>query len=212
MSIICEMKNIGKRFGDRKIFNNFNMTVSAGEMVCVSGKSGAGKSTLLNMVGMLEDPDEGEVYLFGKLRPSINSSAGRKLMKNKIFYVFQNFALIESESVYKNMEIPLVGQNVSKKERSRMISGALEKVGLSGKENEKIYHLSGGEQQRVALARGYLKDFELLLADEPTGSLDVENRDIVMDIFRGFHKRGKSILIVSHDRDIVAQCERVIAL
>ncbi len=181
-------------------------------MICVKGASGSGKSTLLNLIGMFDTPDSGKIELFRKTSPQINSKEGRFLMREKIFYCFQNFALVDNESIKYNLSIPLMNRNISKKEKELRINKALQKVGLEKNLNEKIYCLSGGEQQRVAIARAFLKNYELVLADEPTGSLDSNNRDIVMDILTDFHKMGKTIVIVSHDQAVINRCNRVVEI
>lgn len=209
---VLELKGISKRYGDRILFQDFDLTVYENEMVCIAGESGSGKSTLLNMMGMFDTPDRGEIWFMGQVLPAADSQAGKELMRDKIFYLFQNFALVESESVGYNLEIPLLGGKISKAEKVKMKTDALRRVGLNIALNEKIYHLSGGEQQRVAIARGYLKKFELLLADEPTGSLDKQNRDGIISLLQEFQKDGKTIVIVSHDPIVMEHCERVIRI
>jgi len=176
------------------------------------GASGSGKSTLLNLIGMLDIPDSGEIELFGKKSPRISSKEGRFLMREKIFYCFQNFALVDNESIRYNLNIPMLSKHMSKKEREDKIKNALNKVGLNKNPDEKIYCLSGGEQQRVAIARAFLKNYDLVLADEPTGSLDAMNRDIIMNILNSFHEIGKTVIIVSHDQEVINRCNRVIEI
>lgn len=210
--IVLELKGITKKYGDRTLFENFDLTVYENEMVCIAGASGSGKSTLLNIIGMFEKQDSGEVELFGSPLPKADSTAGRKLMHDHILYLFQNFALVENESVDYNLEIPMIDSRMSKKEKQKAKTKALSRVGLKTDLSEKIFHLSGGEQQRVAIARGYLKEFDLLLADEPTGSLDEKNRDEIMNILRGFQEEGKTVMVVSHDPVIMKGCQRVVRI
>lgn len=206
---IVKITGLNKKYGDRVIFESFDLSVYSGEILCISGTSGSGKSTLLNMIGMFEQPDSGKIALFGKQIPKMESGAGRKLLKDRLFYLFQNFALVNDETVDYNLEIPILESRIPKKERTDMKLDALDKVGLGYLSlKEKIYHLSGGEQQRVALARGYLKNFDLLLADEPTGSLDAENRDDILAILDSFHEDGKTVIIVSHDQAVIDHCGR----
>lgn len=209
---VLELKGISKKYGSRTLFENFNLTVYENEMVCIAGASGSGKSTLLNIIGMFEKPDEGEVLLFGKPLPKADSKEGRKLMHDHILYLFQNFALVENESVDYNLEIPLLDSRMSKKVKQRAKTQVLNRVGLKTPLKEKIFHLSGGEQQRIAIARGYLKKFDILLADEPTGSLDEMNRDEIMRILYEFQKDGKTIVVVSHDPVIMDGCQRVVRI
>ena len=206
---IVRISGLTKKYGDRLIFDDFNLSVRPGEMLCVSGPSGSGKSTLLNMIGMFEQPDSGEIYMFGVKNPKADSREGKNLLKNRLFYLFQNFALVTDASVDYNLEIPLLESRIPKNEKLMMKKNALKEVGLDYLSlKEKIYHLSGGEQQRVALARGYIKKFDLLLADEPTGSLDEKNRDAIISILDRFHDAGKTIIIVSHDPMIMEHCEK----
>lgn len=210
--MICKLKDISKSYGANVIFDRFNLEIHAGEMVCIKGASGSGKSTLLNLIGMFDVPDSGTIELFGKASPKMNSKEGRFLMREKIFYCFQNFALVDNESIRYNLNIPLMNRHLSKKEKELYIKMALQKVGLDKDPNEKIYCLSGGEQQRVAIARAFLKNYDLVLADEPTGSLDANNRDIIMNILSDFHESGKTIVIVSHDQAVIDRCNRVIQI
>lgn len=210
--MICKLNDISKAYGSYVIFNGFNLEIDEGEMVCIKGASGSGKSTLLNLIGMFDVPDSGEIELFGKTSPKINSKDGRFLMREKIFYCFQNFALVDNESIRYNLNIPLINRHLSKKEKELNIKMALQKVGLDKNLDEKVYCLSGGEQQRVAIARAFLKNYDLVLADEPTGSLDADNRDAIMNILTDFHERGKTIVIVSHDQAVINRCNRVIEI
>ncbi|WP_026506579.1 ABC transporter ATP-binding protein [Butyrivibrio sp. MC2013] len=209
---VVELKKVSKSYGDNIIFRDFDMQLAKGEMVCIAGESGSGKSTLLNMIGMLDKPDEGDIYLFGEKIPAIRSKLGKEYLRKKLLYIFQNFALVEGESIDYNLEIPLMNSNLSKREKGEMKKVALNKVGLDKPLDTRIYQLSGGEQQRVALARGYLKDFDLLLADEPTGFLDEHNRDAVISMLRSFNNDGKTVLVVSHDPHVMEACDRVIKL
>lgn len=207
--VVLELKGISKSYGNRTLFENFDLTIYENEMVCIAGASGSGKSTLLNIIGMFEKQDSGEVEFFGSPLPKADSKVGRKLMHDHILYLFQNFALVENESVDYNLEIPMIDSGKSKKEKQKAKIDALSRVGLKVPLDEKIFHLSGGEQQRVAIARGFLKEFDLLLADEPTGSLDEKNRDEIMNILQEFQKAGKTIIIVSHDPVVMSGCQRV---
>ena len=211
MSII-KMSDITKKYGDKTILDHFNMEISEGDFVAITGPSGCGKSTLLNILGLIEPFDSGEYEIFGIKNPNIDSSNAVHLLRDKISYLFQNFALINDNTVYYNLEIALHFLKHSKIEKDSLIASALETVGLSGFENKKIYQLSGGEQQRVALARIMLKPSKLILADEPTGSLDVGNRDKIMDILTSLNQKGKTIIIVTHDQNIVACAKNVIRL
>ena len=210
--LVVKMKNLRKTYGSHIILNDFNLEVEEGEFVAITGSSGSGKSTLLNIIGGIETFDSGEYNLFGKETPDYNSYAGIKLLRYDISYLFQNFALISSRTVRENIEIGLQYSKLKRQEKNNLISEALIKVGLEGYDKRKVFELSGGEQQRVALARIILKPSKLILADEPTGSLDLKNREIVMTILCDLNKRGKTIIIVTHDPNVVQYASKSIAL
>ena len=188
------------------------MKINKNEIFCISGASGSGKSTLLNILGMLDKPDDGKISFLGETLPEINSKKAREILRNNIFYVFQNFALIDDYTISENLDIPMNGMKLSREEKKKLKEEALKKVGLECDISKKVYTLSGGEQQRVAIARGFLRKFDVLLADEPTGSLDSVNRDIIMNIFEEFKKMGKTIIIVTHDEQVMSKCDRVFRL
>ncbi len=202
---MIEGKNITKRFGGQVLFDGFNFVIEDGEFVCFSGVSGAGKTTLLNIIGLLEPLDGGELLING-----IKYKTNRQRLqyfRTEVGFLFQNFALIENKTVEQNLEI------VSKQNRTEFsIMEALEKVGLQEKLHSKVYTLSGGEQQRIALARLFLKKCNIILADEPTGSLDKRNAETVMDILCDLNQRGKTVILVTHDEQIRQMARRVIKL
>lgn len=206
---MIELNGITKRYGEKIVFENYSMHVDEGEMVAVVGKSGCGKSTLLNMIGLLETVDEGQVCIDGLQNILPQSSFAITVIREKISYLFQNFALVDEETVFYNLKLALKYVKGNKKQR---IAKALAEVGLQGYENKKIYQLSGGEQQRVALARILLKPSKIILADEPTGSLDAENREVVIGMLRKLQQQGKTIVVVTHDEHVAAQCDRIISL
>ncbi|SDB92708.1 ABC transporter ATP-binding protein [Shouchella lonarensis] len=212
MNTICELKHVTKRYGDATILDQVNLKIVEGEMVALTGESGSGKTTILNLIGLLERADEGEVLLFGNARPSRFSRQVTKLLREKIAYSFQHYALIDNGTIDENLEIPLIYSKLSRKEKQKRKLEALKEVGVALPLKQKIYTLSGGEQQRVALARMFLKPCELILADEPTGSLDSDNRDDIMRIFKQLHERGKTIVIVTHDPEVARRCGRIIDL
>lgn len=206
---LIRLENISKVYNTKIIFKNFNLTVKKGEFLGIKGESGKGKSTLLNILGLLETC-EGKVIIEGKEIHDKNTKEIRKLLKNKIGYLFQNFALIDDLSVYENLKIVL--KRDEKKNSKDIIGKQLKKVGMEDALNKKIYQLSGGEQQRIAIVRLILHKSEIILADEPTGSLDRKNAAIVMDLLKNFHTQGKTIIMVSHDESAFHNCSRIVTL
>ncbi|MGL4589649.1 MAG: ABC transporter ATP-binding protein [Mycoplasmatales bacterium] len=207
---MINLKNINKMYGKRTIFDNYSLQINRGELVAIVGKSGKGKSTLLNIIGGLEDVDSGEIIIDNT---EIKSSKAKKiLLREKISYLFQNYALIESETVLNNLLLAVRYKRKTKKEKIILISKALKIVGLEGIENEKIYNLSGGEQQRVAMARLIIKDSRIILADEPTGNLDFDNAKIIFALLKKLNTKGKTVIIVTHDLELANKCKRVIEL
>lgn len=206
------LKNLNMQFGIKKIFNDFNIEIVENEFVCIVGESGSGKSTLLNIMGLLEKPTSGYVEICGIKSPKLNSKKGVYLLREEISYLFQNFGLVENETVKYNVKMATRFLKMSKKKREEKIEEVLEKLGLLELENEKIYCLSGGEQQRVALAKIMIKPSSIILADEPTGSLDVDNRDLVMKILKEINLEGKTIILVTHDQEITKYATRVIRI
>lgn len=206
---LIRLKNITKTFNGDPILVNFNLEIDEGEFLGIAGRSGAGKSTLLNIIGLLEEC-EGTVSIKGKKIDNINSKEARLILKNDVGYLFQNYALIDDLTVYENLTI--IFDKTPKKERRTLALRELSKLGLGDVLEKKIYQLSGGEQQRVAMARLILRDSEIILADEPTGSLDKKNGAIIMSLLKELHMQGKTIIMVSHDENALLNCTRVINL
>ena len=205
MDKILRIENLNKSFGDHHVIKNMSLEVNQGSFVVLTGPSGSGKSTFLNIVGLLDKHDSGTITYFGVNNPKPFSKEATKLLQTKIGYLFQNFALIESKTVEQNLMIALeFVKGINKKER---IAEVLEYVDLKGFEKKKISQCSGGEQQRVAVARLMLKPCELILCDEPTGSLDYENRQNIISLLKKLQADGKTILIVSHDPEVIEVAE-----
>ncbi len=206
---IIKLENITKSYNGNQIFSNFNLEIEKGEFLGITGKSGAGKSTLLNIIGLLEECD-GNVMIKGKKISYRNTKEVRNLLKNEIGYLFQNYALIDDLTVYENLQIVL--DKIPKKEGRKLVLQELNKVGLGDILDKKVFQLSGGEQQRVAITRLILRKNEIILADEPTGSLDKKNGEIIMGLLKEFHNQGKTVIMVSHDEDAISNCSKVINL
>lgn len=206
------LSNISKRFGDKTLFQNFSLDIESGEFLAIMGESGAGKTTLLNIMGLLEKPDSGTVALCGRNNLGFSARDAVELRRRSISYLFQNYGMIDTETVEGNMKLATHFKRCNRKKESRLISEALEQVGLRGYEKRKIYTLSGGEQQRVALAKVIAKSPQIIFADEPTGSLDERNRNYVMEILKELHHFGKTIVVVTHDPAVNACAQRHISL
>lgn len=205
---MIEIKNLNKKFNDKVIFNNLNLTIEDGEMLAISGASGSGKTTLLNILGKLDKEYDGNIIIDNKNLKTITQT---NYLRNTIGYLFQNYALADNLTVTRNLDFSLKYSDDKSLEAKE---NALEMVGLDPKEylNKKIYTLSGGEQQRVALARLFLKPCSIILADEPTESLDVKNRDIILEILRKMNEHGKTVIVVTHDPYVLTVCDRVIKI
>lgn len=209
---MIELKNITKKFENKTVFANFNLQIDQNEMVAIIGPSGSGKSTLLNILGLIDKVDDGDYQFeqYTNIKP--NSRLAQKIIREKISYLFQNFALIEEDTVLQNLLVALKYVKQSKKEKTEIITAALQKVGLSEYLNSKIYELSGGQQQRIAVARAIIKPSELVLADEPTGSLDSKNRDEIIKLLLELNDAGKTVIVVTHDSHVAEKCHRVLEL
>ena len=205
---VIACNGLTKSFGDRVVVDNVNVAVEAGEILCISGPSGSGKSTLLHMLGLLEQPDSGELLIRGKPAPKAGSRSAQKMIQREINFIMQNYALVENVTVGRNLEFALRHERTSREEKNSRVSISLKKVGLAGIQDKKTACLSGGEQQRVALARAMVKSCSILLADEPTGSLDPTNREIVMRLIRYIADSGKAVILSSHDPVVASLCDR----
>ena len=209
---LLEVKNLKKiyatRLGGNKVqaLDSVNFTVEQGEYVAIMGESGSGKTTLLNILSLLERPDRGTVTIDAISDPSPKQILN--LRRHTISYLFQNYGLIDEYTVEKNLRVSLT----YRKDPGPSVSEALAQVGLEGYEKRKVYELSGGEQQRVALARILLKDARYIFADEPTGNLDKGNRDVVIKLLRGLADSGKGVILATHDLDLLSYADQHIHL
>lgn len=209
---MIKLENVTKTIGKKVILENLSLKINQGDLVAIVGKSGSGKSTLLNLLGLIDGDYSGHYEIFGQKNVLVNSAKSQAIIREHISYLFQNFALIDNETVEYNLMLALKYVKLSKKDKVKKIEEILERVGLSSTLHQKVSELSGGEQQRIAVARAILKPSQLLLADEPTGSLDPENRDLVLNFLLDMNKEGKTVIIVTHDAYVAQQCHRVIEL
>ena len=203
---MVKFDKVSKAFGEHVLYKGISFEINKGEFVVFSGVSGCGKTTMLNMIGGLEELSGGTILVDG-----VDISKRKNQLdyfRNKVGFLFQNFALVENKTVRQNLEM------IKSKCRSEItIEQAMEKVGLPDKLDAKIYTLSGGEQQRVALARLMVKKCDLILADEPTGSLDKANAQAVIDILKDMNtEQNKTIIMVTHDDELKKQGSRIVNL
>lgn len=214
MENILTLKEIKKKFGNTVIFDQFNLDIRRGESLAIVGKSGSGKSTLLNIISLIEPIDSGEIIFENKNISSLSASKKTAFLRENIGFLFQNYALIENEPVKANVEIGLKYRKdlVNKEARDKEVSRFLKLVGLEGYEDRLVYTLSGGEHQRTALARLIGKPAKIILADEPTGNLDRENSDMVMDLLLKEKDREKSLIVVTHNEEQLGLFYRVLRL
>lgn len=206
---MIELKDVSKLYGQKVLFDNFNCNISRGEFVGITGCSGSGKSTLLNIMGLLEECDSGEIIIDGNKVNYKDRKKMKKLLKTHIGYLFQNFALIDDFTVLDNLSIGISG---SKDEKTHKIKKVLENLNLDIDVKKKIFKFSGGEQQRIAIARLILQNKSIILADEPTASVDSKNRDVILALLKRLNKEGKTIVLVSHDEYVIEHTDRIIFL
>lgn len=199
-----------KKANEYQALNGISLEISDGEFCAVIGKSGSGKSTLLHIIGMLDKFSNGK-YLFDKINVGkLSDSAVSKIRAGKIGFVKQDFALIEDYSVTDNVMLPLYP--IKSRNKRQKALAAIEKLGISYLASKEVSQLSGGEKQRVAIARAIVNSPSLILADEPTGALDTKTSTEIMDVFKWLNSEGKTVVIVTHDPTIAAQCGRIIEI
>ncbi|MEM4222279.1 MAG: ABC transporter ATP-binding protein [archaeon] len=191
---------------------DINLEVKKGDFIAILGPSGSGKSTLLNILGILDKPSSGKVYLEDKEVSKLSEKELAKIRNEKIGFVFQFFNLYAALTALENVELPMIFKNIPKKQREERARHLLEKVGLGAREKHYPAQLSGGERQRVAIARALANDPPIILADEPTGNLDSKSGKEIMDLFKKIHNEGKTIIIITHDPEIANKAKKKIFL
>jgi putative ABC transport system ATP-binding protein len=213
---MIETKNLKKIYTTEEVettaLNKVNLKVKDGEFVAVMGPSGCGKSTLLNILGLLDNPNEGEYFFLEHEVSKFSEKKRANLRKRNIGFVFQSFNLIDELTVYENVELPLLYLKVSASERKRKVNEALERMQLIPRKNHFPQQLSGGQQQRVAVARAIIGNPKLILADEPTGNLDSAHGEEVMGMMTQLHEAGTTIVMVTHSPAYAEYSQRVIHL
>jgi len=210
MSPLLSVRNLVKTYGSRTVIDDVSVDISAGESVAIMGPSGSGKSTLLNILGLLDHPTSGTVLLDGTVLPGVNSAAATRTRRDHINYLFQSFALIPSATAIENVRLGLHHVKGSRAKDQQIIE-LFSRLRVQNVAGHKVMTLSGGEQQRVALARCLLKPGELILADEPTGSLDQVLADVALTEMLALQRDfGKTLLVVTHDPRVAKRCDRLI--
>lgn len=203
----------GTGAGEVHALTSASLEVAAGELLVVRGPSGSGKTTLLNLLGGLDRPTSGSVWLGDSELTALGEKAVLTARRERIGYVFQSFGLVPVLSAAENVEVPLRLRRTAPAERAKRVAAALDAVGLTGHAKQRPYELSGGQQQRVGIARALVADPELLLADEPTGQLDSGTAAVVMDLLaRVVHERGVAAVVSTHDPELMARADRVVEL
>ena len=213
---MIRIENLHKSYpmGNRSlhVLKGLNFNVEEGELVAIMGSSGSGKSTLLNILGMLDNYDEGSYTLGDVLIKKMDETKAAKYRNKFLGFVFQSFNLINYKNALENVVLPLYYQGVSRREREEKALKYLDDVGLKEWANHLPTELSGGQKQRVAIARAMVSEPKVLLADEPTGALDSKTSKEVMDLIQKINKAGKTILVVTHEEDIAQMCSRIVRL
>ena len=211
---MIDMKDVSKVYlvGDERVraLDHATLHIYPGEFVSIIGPSGSGKSTLMNIIGCLDVADAGSYSLDGLPIEAYSENQLAAIRNKKIGFVFQSFNLIPKLSAAENVELPLIYQNVPRKERQERVKDALERVGLQHRAAHLPTELSGGQQQRVAIARALVTNPKLILADEPTGALDSTTGKEIIDIFHKLHEQGNTIVLITHDNNIAKQATRSI--
>ena len=213
---MIEIKELHKSYkmgsNSLHVLKGINFSVKKGELVAIMGSSGSGKSTLLNILGMLDEADEGTYTLDGVPIEDLNETKAAEYRNKFLGFIFQSFNLINYKSAKDNVALPLFYQGMPRKERNTMALDYLERVGLKPWAEHLPSELSGGQKQRVAIARAMASQPKVLLADEPTGALDSKTSYEVMDLIQKINDEGNTILVVTHEEDIAAMCKRIVRL
>ena len=194
------------------VLKGLDLDIEAGEFVSIMGSSGSGKSTLLNILGILDDYDQGSYYLGGRLMQGLNETKAALTRNEMIGFIFQSFNLISFKNAMENVALPLYYQKVSRKKRNLIALEYLDRLGLKEWAHHLPGEMSGGQKQRVAIARALISKPKIILADEPTGALDSTTSFEVMDILKEINDQGKTVIIVTHEHDIAAMTKKIIRL
>lgn len=213
---VIDLKKVSKKYemGDEEFYalKDISLKINKGEFVAIIGPSGSGKSTLMHVIGLLDKPTSGEVFLEGEEVHNLSEIKQAELRNKHIGFIFQVFNLLPRTSALENVEMPLIYSGIARKEREERAAKALEIVGLKEKLQNKPSQLSGGQQQRVAIARALINNPSIILADEPTGNLDSKSGEEILSLLSRLNNEGNTIVVVTHDLDIAKRARRVIAI
>ena len=215
-NIIIKVENVFKIYGNTE--NAFNaikgvsFDVEKGIFFSIMGKSGSGKSTLLHLMAALDKPTRGKIIINGRELEQLSEKERCKFRNENVGFVFQSYYLEENYSVFKNVEMPLIINGKRSRDRKKMVTDAIEKVGLTDKTNKKVSKLSGGEKQRVAIARAIVNNPDIIFADEPCGNLDTENGNMIMKLLRDFTDTGVTVILVTHNLEDAKKTDRIITI
>ena len=207
---ICKVYNPGEN--EVHALDHVNLKIEEGEFVAIIGQSGSGKSTLMNLLGCLDVPTSGLYFLHGKDVSHLKDSELSAIRNREIGFIFQGFNLIANLNALENVELPLIYRGMGRQERRALAKEALEMVGLENRIHHKPSEMSGGQQQRVAIARAIAARPPVILADEPTGNLDSASSREIMEILKGMHRSGETLILITHDNGIAAQARRVVRI
>lgn len=213
---VITLRGLTKRFGigdaEHTVLDGLDLVIEKGEFIAIMGPSGCGKTTLLNILGLLDRANEGDYLLDGKSVESLSSRRHAYIRSNNVGFVFQNFNLVSRLNVIENVALPLTYKGVRKTKRLQLASNMLKTFHLSEREYYMPWQLSGGQTQRVAIARALVNDPSIVLADEPTGNLDSRSSHVIMEELSDIHKRGNTIIMVTHNPDLTTYASRVIKM
>lgn len=213
---MIRLKDITKVYKTKNVetpaLNGISLDIEDGSWVAVMGTSGSGKSTLLNIIGCMDKPTAGEYYLDDEAVHTASDSALHDIRKRKVSFIFQGFALMNQYTIFENVELPLKIKNIPAKERKKLALKALDAVGIKEQAAKKPGEVSGGQRQRCAIARALASENNMILADEPTGALDANTGKEIMEILKGLHEMGKTIIMVTHDKNIASYAEKLVCI
>ncbi len=207
---ICKIYNPGEN--EVRALDGVSLVIDENEFVAIIGQSGSGKSTLMNMLGCLDIPTSGVYMLHGQDVSHMTDDELSDVRNKEIGFIFQGFNLIQNLTALENVELPLIYRRVGRRERMKLSLEALRKVGLENRLHHKPSEMSGGQQQRVAIARAIAQAPPVILADEPTGNLDSGSTKEIMEILKGLHRDGRTVILITHDNEIAGQAKRVIKI